>query len=60
MWRSSFRSHNATSKLDKNEAKNLTIELFKKVQLPTPKIFSTYPHQISEDKNKVQCYQGEL
>ena len=35
-------------KLDKNEAKNLTIELFKKVQLPDPeRIFSTYPHQIS-------------
>ena len=35
-------------KLDKNEAKDLTIELFKKVQLPDPeRIFSTYPHQIS-------------
>ena len=35
-------------KLNKNEAKNLTIELFKKVQLPDPeRIFSTYPHQIS-------------
>ncbi len=35
-------------KLDKNEAKKLTIELFKKVQLPDPeRIFSTYPHQIS-------------
>ena len=35
-------------KLDKNEAKSLTIELFKKVQLPDPeRIFSTYPHQIS-------------
>ena len=35
-------------KLNKNEAKNLTIELFKKVQLPDPeRIYSTYPHQIS-------------
>ena len=35
-------------KLDKNQAKNLTIELFKKVQLPDPeRIYSTYPHQIS-------------
>ena len=35
-------------KLDASEAKNLTIELFKKVQLPDPeRIFSTYPHQIS-------------
>ena len=35
-------------KLDENEAKKLTIELFKKVQLPDPeRIFSTYPHQIS-------------
>ena len=35
-------------KLNAHEAKNLTIELFKKVQLPDPeRIFSTYPHQIS-------------
>ena len=35
-------------KLDKNQAKDLTIELFKKVQLPDPeRIYSTYPHQIS-------------
>ena len=35
-------------KIDKNQAKNLTIELFKKVQLPDPeRIYSTYPHQIS-------------
>ena len=35
-------------KLGKNEAKNLTIELFKKVQLPDPeRIYSTFPHQIS-------------
>ena len=35
-------------KLDKNQAKNLTLELFKKVQLPDPeRIYSTYPHQIS-------------
>ena len=35
-------------KLDKKEAKNLTIELFKKVQLPDPeRIYSTFPHQIS-------------
>ena len=35
-------------KLNKNDAKNLTIELFKKVQLPDPeRIYSTYPHQIS-------------
>ena len=35
-------------KLNANEAKSLTIELFKKVQLPDPeRIFSTYPHQIS-------------
>ena len=35
-------------KLDASEAKSLTIELFKKVQLPDPeRIFSTYPHQIS-------------
>ena len=35
-------------KMDKNEAKNLTIELFKKVQLPDPeRIYSTFPHQIS-------------
>ena len=35
-------------KLNAHEAKSLTIELFKKVQLPDPeRIFSTYPHQIS-------------
>jgi len=35
-------------KLNPREAKLLTIELFKKVQLPDPeRIFSTYPHQIS-------------
>ncbi len=35
-------------KLNKNEAKKLTIKLFKEVQLPTPeRIFNTYPHQIS-------------
>ena len=35
-------------KLDASEAKSLTIELFKKVQLPDhERIFSTYPHQIS-------------
>ncbi len=35
-------------KLDKSEAKKLTIKLFKEVQLPTPeRIFNTYPHQIS-------------
>jgi peptide/nickel transport system ATP-binding protein len=35
-------------KLSKNKAKKLTIELFKKVQLPDPeRIFNTYPHQIS-------------
>ena len=35
-------------KIGKNEAKNLTIELFKKVQLPDPeRIYSTFPHQIS-------------
>ncbi|MEC7864106.1 MAG: ABC transporter ATP-binding protein [Bacteroidota bacterium] len=35
-------------KLNKIAAKSLTLELFKKVQLPDPKrIFSTYPHQIS-------------
>ena len=35
-------------KLNADEAKSLTIELFKKVQLPDPeRIFSTYPHQIS-------------
>ena len=35
-------------KLGASEAKSLTIELFKKVQLPDPeRIFSTYPHQIS-------------
>ena len=35
-------------KIDKNQAKKLTIDLFKKVQLPDPeRIYSTYPHQIS-------------
>ena len=35
-------------KLNKKEAKDLTIKLFEEVQLPTPeRIFSTYPHQIS-------------
>ena len=35
-------------KLNKKDAKALTIKLFKEVQLPTPeRIFSTYPHQIS-------------
>ena len=35
-------------KLNKKDAKDLTIKLFKEVQLPTPeRIFSTYPHQIS-------------
>ena len=35
-------------KLNKKKAKKLTIELFKKVQLPDPeRIFNTYPHQIS-------------
>ena len=35
-------------KLNKDDAKKLTIELFKKVQLPDPeRIFNTYPHQIS-------------
>ena len=35
-------------KLNKKEAKDLTIKLFKEVQLPDPeRIFSTYPHQIS-------------
>ena len=35
-------------KLNKKEAKELTIKLFEEVQLPTPeRIFSTYPHQIS-------------
>ena len=35
-------------KLNKNEAKKLTIKLFKEVQLPAPeRIFNTYPHQIS-------------
>ncbi len=34
-------------KLNADEAKSLTIELFKKVQLPDPeRIFSTYPQQI--------------
>ena len=34
--------------IDKNQAKKLTIDLFKKVQLPDPeRIYSTYPHQIS-------------
>ena len=35
-------------KLNKNDAKKLTMRLFEEVQLPTPeRIFSTYPHQIS-------------
>ena len=35
-------------KINKLEAKSLTLDLFKKVQLPDPKrIFKTYPHQIS-------------
>lgn len=35
-------------KVGKKEAKQKTIELFKKVQLPRPEsIFDTYPHQIS-------------
>jgi len=35
-------------KLNKKNAKDLTIKLFEEVQLPTPeRIFSTYPHQIS-------------
>ena len=35
-------------KMNKHQAKNLTIKLFKEVQLPDPeRIFSTYPHQIS-------------
>ena len=34
--------------IDKNQAKKLTVDLFKKVQLPDPeRIYSTYPHQIS-------------
>ncbi|MCH8318849.1 MAG: ABC transporter ATP-binding protein [Bacteroidetes bacterium] len=34
--------------INKKEARNQTIELFKKVELPRPEvIFSTYPHQIS-------------
>lgn len=35
-------------KLNRSEAKLLTLDLFKKVQLPDPeRIFNTYPHQIS-------------
>jgi peptide/nickel transport system ATP-binding protein len=35
-------------KLNTSAAKSLTIDLFKKVQLPDPeRIFNTYPHQIS-------------
>ncbi|MDF1673489.1 MAG: ABC transporter ATP-binding protein [Vicingaceae bacterium] len=35
-------------KVNKKEAKVITVELFKKVQLPRPdSIFDTYPHQIS-------------
>lgn len=35
-------------KVNKKEAKVITVELFKKVQLPRPEsIFDTYPHQIS-------------
>jgi len=34
--------------VDKKTAKNITLSLFKEVQLPEPeRIFSTYPHQIS-------------
>ena len=34
--------------INKSDAKELTIKLFKEVQLPDPeRIFSTYPHQIS-------------
>ena len=35
-------------KVSKKEAKEITIKLFKEVQLPDPeRIYSTYPHQIS-------------
>ena len=35
-------------KLDRLNAKTLTLDLFKKVQLPDPeRVFNTYPHQIS-------------
>ncbi len=35
-------------KLNSEEAKSLTLDLFEKVQLPDPeRIFNTYPHQIS-------------
>ena len=35
-------------KINKKEAKKLTIDLFKEVQLPNPeRMFSSYPHQIS-------------
>ena len=35
-------------KINKKEAKKLTIDLFKEVQLPEPeRIFNSYPHQIS-------------
>ena len=35
-------------KMNKHQAKDLTIKLFEEVQLPEPeRIFSTYPHQIS-------------
>ena len=35
-------------KINKLDAKSLTLDLFKKVQLPDPeRIFKTYPHQIS-------------
>jgi len=35
-------------KVDKAEAKRQTLELFEKVQLPTPeRIFNAYPHQLS-------------
>ena len=35
-------------KLDKKAAKNLTLDIFKKVKLPDPdRIFSAYPHQLS-------------
>jgi peptide/nickel transport system ATP-binding protein len=35
-------------KLNRSDSKSLTLDLFKKVQLPDPnRVFSTYPHQIS-------------
>ena len=40
-------------KLDKNEAKNLTIELLKKYNSLTPKEFLAHTHiKFQEDKNK--------